>query len=493
VNETSLVCARLGLDGRGEAERDGRVISAADWLPGEIADVEIEHASPHRARAWARIVGRAGPPSPERVEPPCPGFGRCGGCRLQHASAALQLELKRRRVIEALAAAGLGDVEVAPVVAAPSALGYRNRGKYVFARRGGEPVPRPRRGDSPGAAHPSTGKASRSRIVGLRGEDTTQPGGGGASLVGRYAAVGALVVGAYEPRSHRVAPTLGCRVVEPAIDRAARALAAAVAGSAIPIYDERDKTGALRYAIIRSGADGRAAICLITRSSATRAAVEAIAAAVVGGEISGLEWARNDREDGALLDQRPEPVAGDVEVLERAGGAELRLPITAFAQINRAQAARLVDRLIERLALAPGARVLDAYAGAGAIALALAAAGASVTAVEIDPAAVAAGRRAAAAAGLDVDLRSADASFALDAVADAVVVNPPRKGLHAAARAALIAGAPPRIAYVSCGPESLARDLAGLAGAGYRIDRVEPFDLMPGTPEIETLTLCFKD
>lgn len=188
-----VICQRVGPDGRGVAEVDGIEVSAANWLPGESADLAIEHRSPHRPIAWARVVERSGAPSTDRVKPACPAFGRCGGCRLQHLSAAAQLQLKRQRVLDALASAGLEAVEVAEVVAAPAALGYRNRGKYVVARVGGD-----------------------------------------------------VVVGAYQQRTHRVTSTLGCRVVEPAIDRAAAALAAAVETSGISTYDERDKTGAMR-------------------------------------------------------------------------------------------------------------------------------------------------------------------------------------------------------------------------------------------------------
>lgn len=440
VNRDSveLCCERLDSGGRGVAHRGDVAVSAENWLPGERAVLEIEHTSPHRALAWARVLERRGPRSPDRVEPACPGFGRCGGCRLQHLCAPAQLELKRRRVREALDAAGLGAVEVAEVVAAPAALGYRNKGKYVFGRD----------------EH------------------------------------GQLVLGAYRPRTHEVASTLGCRVVDPAIDRCAVALTAAAAASGLAIYDERSGAGALRYAIIRAGVDGRVVAALITRSGVAPEAIADIAAAIVGRAAAGMVWATNDRDDGALLDGPALAVAGDAEVAERSGGLELRLPVTAFAQINRDQAARLIERLAARLDPAPRSRVLDAYAGAGAIAFALAARGCQVTAVEIDAAAVEAGRQAAS--GLDIDFIRGDAAAALARAVDIAVVNPPRKGLSADARAALIASGTPRIAYVSCGPESLARDLAALAAAGYAIETVEPFDLMPGTPEIESLAIARK-
>jgi 23S rRNA (uracil1939-C5)-methyltransferase len=76
---------------------------------------------------------------------------------------------------------------------------------------------------------------------------------------------------------------------------------------------------------------------------------------------------------------------------------------------------------------------------------------------------------------------------------DLVVVNPPRKGLDGDTLAALRQLAPPRVVYVSCGPESLARDLSYLTSLGeYRVERVEPFDLMPGTPQVETIALLTR-
>ena len=75
----------------------------------------------------------------------------------------------------------------------------------------------------------------------------------------------------------------------------------------------------------------------------------------------------------------------------------------------------------------------------------------------------------------------------LTSLPDVVVVNPPRKGLSDQARALVAEWAPPTILYVSCGPESLARDLRALATRGYAPDVIEPFDLMPGTPQIETV------
>jgi 23S rRNA (uracil1939-C5)-methyltransferase len=420
-------------DGRGVGRAGDLEIRVADLLPGERAEVAVEHESRHRARAWGSIVCRTGPLSADRATPTCPAFGRCGGCAWQHLAYPAQLEAKRRRLESALG----GAAAVGPVTAAPAELGYRNRGKYVFATAGGE-----------------------------------------------------LVVGAYQRRSHQVVSTLGCRVVEPGIDAAARSLAAAVAGAGLTVYDEASRRGQVRYAVIRAGHRGEVAAALVTTSSTPRSALETIAAAVVPAAAAGLRWVRNDEPGNVLLAGEAEGVAGRQSVGERAGGVELQVPIASFWQVNRAQADRIDRRIGELLALEPGARVLDAYAGAGAIGLTLAASGAAVTAVERDADAAEAGRRAAAGAGLAVSFEAGDAAAALARDGfDAAVVNPPRKGLALEARRALAAAGPPRLAYLSCGPASLARDLAELGEAGYRLVTLEAFDLMPGTAEVETLAI----
>jgi tRNA/tmRNA/rRNA uracil-C5-methylase (TrmA/RlmC/RlmD family) len=113
-----------------------------------------------------------------------------------------------------------------------------------------------------------------------------------------------------------------------------------------------------------------------------------------------------------------------------------------------------------------------------------------VIAVEIDRAAVALLRRAAQRAHLPLTAIAGDVGEVrgqLGAKPDVVVVNPPRKGLSAGARGFLTELAAPMILYVSCGPDALGRDLVALGGHGYTPDVIEPFDLMPGTAQVETI------
>src|ERR1043165_8554086 len=197
-------------------------VHVADLLPGERAEVVIDHFGPHKPEAWGRIVKRIGPPSADRVEPLCPGFGRCGGCVWQHLAYSAQLAEKRARVTGPMARVGVvasGTVEIGGVRPAPELTGYRNKGKYV---------------------------------VGQTGEH--------------------LLMGAYAPRSHEVVDTLGCRVVAPIIDEVALWTRGAAERAGLAAYAERARTGELRYVIVRE-AGGDVMVVLVVAPHAPRAKV----------------------------------------------------------------------------------------------------------------------------------------------------------------------------------------------------------------------------
>src|SRR6185436_7762697 len=211
------------------AGEDARAASAleihvADLLPGERAEVAIDHASPHRPAAWGHVVRRLGPASPDRVPPACPAFGRCGGCVWQHLAYPAQLAAKHARVAAALADLPAAPA-IAPVVPSPAILGYRNKGKYVAGRAGEQ-----------------------------------------------------LVLGAYAPRSHRVIDTLGCRVVAPIIDEIATWLRGAAEAAALVAYDEARREGELRYAIVRES-EGDALVALVVAPRTPRRKLEQVATA----------------------------------------------------------------------------------------------------------------------------------------------------------------------------------------------------------------------
>jgi len=447
-----LTATELDEAGCGVGTSEGRRVHAVDLLPGERAEVAIDHASPHRPEAWGRIVRRLGAASVDRVAPQCPAFGQCGGCTWQHLAYPAQLAAKRQRVVDALAAVPAvraGRVEIAGVRPAPDQLGYRNKGKYVVGRAGDH-----------------------------------------------------VVLGAYAPRTHTVIDTIGCRVVAPIIDEVATWVRGAAERAELVPYEEATRAGELRYVVVREAA-GDVLVALVVATGTPRGKLEKVAGALARHPaVRGLVAIANDRRDGAIVPSgsSAQVLLGHGHLVEQLAGVSVAVGVAEFLQVNRAQAAALYARVAE-LALAASAgaaRVaVELYAGLGGIGLTLARAGVRVVAVEIDPDAVAQLRRAAERARLPLEALAGDAAALgpelrarLGGTGGALgiaVVNPPRKGLSDGARALLVELAPATIIYVSCGPASLARDLAELADHGYAPDAIEPFDLMPGTAQVETV------
>lgn len=450
-NRTELTATELDEAGLGVGAIAGGVhVHVADLLPGERAEVAIDHRSPHKPEAWGRILRRIGEPARDRVAPACPGFGRCGGCTWQHLAYPAQLDAKRRRVELALAdvlAIDQRGVQIAPVRPSPQQLGYRNKGKYVVGKSGAD------------------------------GEH--------------------IVFGAYAPRTHHVIDTLGCQVVAPIIDE----VAAWVRGSAERVglvpYDEQARTGELRYVIVRE-VSGTVLVALVVAPRTPRAKLEKLANAIAHHPtLGGLVVIENDRRDGAIVPagSSAQVLIGHGYLIESFANVAVEVGAGEFLQVNRAQAGAMYERVAELAAVGNyhSQIAVDLFSGVGGIALHLAAKRfARVYAVEIDAEAVSQLRRAVDNTTLDLVAIAADASNPGALIeklrgTSVVVVNPPRKGLSDAARELVVQLGAHTIIYVSCGPESLGRDLVALAASGYMPDVIEPFDLMPGTSQVETV------
>lgn len=185
------------------------------------------------------------------------------------------------------------------------------------------------------------------------------------------------------------------------------------------------------------------------------------------------------------------PLSGDATLHDELGGIVYELGPESFFQANTDQAAQLIELVSAALEPRPGAQLLDLYAGVGTFALPLAVAGATVVAVEEHASAVADGERSAAlneVGGVRFLQASVERALpGLDGPFDGVVLDPPRRGCHPAVLEELARLGPQRIVYISCHPGILGRDLVPLLRSGYSLERVQPVDLFPQTPHIETV------
>ncbi len=184
-------------------------------------------------------------------------------------------------------------------------------------------------------------------------------------------------------------------------------------------------------------------------------------------------------------------LAGEGSIVMRVLDRPFRVSATSFFQVHTQLAGVLVRQALDALAIGPGDRVLDLYAGVGLFSALMAQAGARVSAVEASPSAC-----ADFEVNLDefddVSLYQATVAEALEALPsdpDGILLDPPRAGLGEETARRVAGLGSPRLVYVSCDPATLARDGRQLVESGYRLVSATPFDLFPQTYHIETLSI----
>ena len=306
---------------------------------------------------------------------------------------------------------------------------------------------------------------------------------------------GPLVMGHYAAGGREVVPIDECPVQSERANRIAFRLRDELARARVPAAGP-DLIGVLRHLIIRTSADDRDAVAMlvVTRNMPTlRRPVRALLASA--DRPDGFAVNIHDRPSPFMVGRQTLRIDGHAQVRERRVGATFLVSPTAFFQTNPAAAAALVRIVLAHVPA--GARVLDLYAGSGLFSLPLAARGHRVTAVEENARAVADATKNLDVNRLDPDgvrLIGARVEEALPIVSrqafDVAVLDPPRQGCAPAVLDAVFGRlAPPRAIYVSCHPPALAAELPAILSAGYRATAVQPVDMFPHTPHVETVVV----
>jgi len=409
-------------------------------LPGERCTATVTHRSPHKREGWASLEVLVHP-SPARTTPACPAHGACGGCVLAHWSYDAQVEWKHAQVRALVARTShLPAAALRAAVASPRPLGYRNKTKLVVA-------------------HADDG----------------------------------LRLGAYRPRTHQVVDLAGCQVHEPAVAEATEVLRAVLRSSAVVPFDETTGRGDLRHLVVRGNARGETLLVAVARTAESEGA--RFLAQVLPTRLPGLRGivlnVNPARGNEIFAEQAADRTLwGEASLLEDLGEVRLRVSARAFFQANRDVATEAYARIAAEAEVRAGDRVVDAYCGLGGIGLTLGRAGAVVCGIEEHAAATTSAAEAARENGvLGAHFLAGDVAAHLGAFghADIVVLNPPRKGCEPAVLAAAARAKPRLIAYLSCRPTTLLRDLVALAAHGYRLTSLTPLDMLPQTPHIEAL------
>ena len=431
-----------GGDGVGKLA-DGRTVFVAGTCPGDTVLAGVKESKERFARAVVEELLEA---SPERVTAPCQEActGRCGGCPWAHVAYEQQLFWKRRAVADALIRVAKIDeaaVEelVAPCIPSKKQWHYRNKVEFQV------------------------------------GQDVA-----GRFSLGAHAAAGS------------VDPLASCHLAAKSMLKAPKALT-----GSLRYLQQGGELGIERVGLRFSARTGDVEVAVWTR---TGRFPRAQAAKVLTDALPAKKPSivrvllKDDTKTKARKVTGVESLAGRGCWTEEIGGRVMRLTAPSFFQVNTPGAEELVRLVMEGLEPDGSDIALDLYSGAGTFTLPLAEASYDTVAVESAGSSVRDLRYNLEHNGLDAEVIGGDVGRELPELgyADVAVVDPPRSGLAPEALKALLDTRARRIAYVSCDPTTLARDLkAVLADGRYRIYSVQPVDLFPQTFHVETV--CILD
>ena len=309
---------------------------------------------------------------------------------------------------------------------------------------------------------------------------------------------GKIISGVYQSGSHRIVPVDDCMLEDVTADRIIVDIRRMLPKFKIAVYDERRRSGWLRHVLVkRSFHTGEVMVVLVAASPIFKTQKPFLAALLEQHpEITTVILNVNDRFTPLVLGEKEKLLYGPGYIEDDLCGLRFRISAKSFYQINPVQTEKLYDTAIRFAGLAGTERVLDAYCGTGTIGLAASLRAAEVAGVELNPDAVKDAIANAKRNGIkNCWFTCADAGQFMTDMAekgescDVVFMDPPRAGSDRAFLSALLQMAPKRVVYVSCNPETLARDLGVLTAGGYRVKKAQPVDMFPHTEHVETVVL----
>lgn len=376
---------------------------------------------------------------------PCPLAKKCGGCQLQNMTYERQLKWKQARCEILLKKFG----RVSPIIGMSNPYHYRNKVQAAFCRT--------RKGE--------------------------------------------IISGVYQSSSHRVVLVNECMTEDALADRIIVEIRKMLPKFRIEPYDEDSGRGFLRHVLVKRGfASGEVMVVLVgaapifpQKKNFTKALVEKFP------EITTVIFSINPGGTSMVLGEREQVLYGGGYIEDTLCERVFRISASSFYQINPVQTEVLYGKAMEFAELKGSDSVIDAYCGIGTISLIAAKTAGQVVGVENNRDAVhdaiANARRNSVKNARFVCTDAGE--FMLEAAgegakADVVFTDPPRAGSDRKFLSSLTKLAPKKVVYISCNPETLARDLEYLTKNGYTVKKIQPVDMFPFTNHIECVVLMSR-
>mgnify|MGYP000115747804 CR=1 FL=1 len=381
----------------------------------------------------------------EQKETVCSVAKKCGGCRYQGVSYQEQLR-RKQRITEGLLKK-FGKVE--PIIGMEDPYYYRNKVHAAFGRD--------RKGN--------------------------------------------VISGIYEEKSHRIVSVDDCMIEDKKSQEIIRTIRGMLKSFKIKTYDEDTGYGLLRHVLVRRGfSTGEIMVVLVTVSPIFPSKNNFVKALrKEHPEITTVVLNVNDRQTSMVLGDRNIVLYGPGFIKDRLMGLTFRISPSSFYQVNPVQTEVLYGKAMEFAAMTGKERVIDAYCGTGTIGIIASRNARDVIGVELNRDAIRDARMNARENKIrNVRFVPGDAGWFMEGMAaegekvDVVLMDPPRAGSDRKFLHSLLSLSPEKIVYVSCNPETLARDLAYLTKRDYLVKKMQPVDMFPHTHHVENVVLLKK-
>lgn len=309
---------------------------------------------------------------------------------------------------------------------------------------------------------------------------------------------GNIICGTYEAKTHKVVPVEECLIEDKISQEIIRTIRDMLKSFKIKTYDENTGYGLLRHVLVRRGfSTGEIMVVLVVASPifpSKNNFVKALRKKYP--QITTVVLNVNDKKTSMVLGERDIVLYGKGFIRDNLCGCSFRISPQSFYQVNPVQTEILYKTAIEYAGLGRKETVIDAYCGIGTIGLVAAGKAKNVIGVELNPDAVHDAKVNARENKItNARFYQGDAGEFMEKMAeegeraDVVFMDPPRTGSDKKFMSSVIKLAPSRIVYISCGPESLARDLEYFTGHGYAVRKIQPVDMFSFTDHCENVVL----
>ena len=375
----------------------------------------------------------------------CPLAKKCGGCQLQNMTYDRQLKWKQARCEILLKKFG----KVEKIIGMDNSYHYRNKVQAAFGRT-------------------KSGK---------------------------------IISGVYQSGSHRIVSVDSCMTEDVTADKIIVDIREMLPKFKIWTYDEDKGTGFLRHVLVKRGfSSGEVMVVLVGASGYFPMKKKFTAALLeIHPEITTIVLNINPKDTNLVLGEKEEVLFGNGYIEDTLCGCVFRISPKSFYQINPVQTEKLYGKAMELAELDKSTSVLDAYCGIGTIGLVAAKTAGKVIGVELNRDAVKDAISNCKRNGMEnARFYCADAGDFMQELAangekfDVVFMDPPRSGSSKKFIDSLVASAPEKVVYISCNPETLARDLQMITKKGYKVQKICPVDMFPHTNHIECVVLLTR-